>query len=175
MKFSSIPRFPQFHYQCNVPLGFIEKQLDSWIDVDGSMSPLQLCPDFQRGHVWSEDQQISFMEYFLRGGTSGKDIYFNHPGWMGSFDGDFVLVDGLQRLNAALAFVRDELLVFGARCSEYDLLPMTDTCFNFHVARLQTRVEVLQWYVDFNVGGTPHAAEEIERVRQLIKQEARDK
>lgn len=37
----------------------------------------------------------------LRNPDSGKDIYLNHPNWMGSFKGNMVLVDGLQRITAA--------------------------------------------------------------------------
>ena len=39
--------------------------------------------------------------------------------------------------------------------------------FRFTVAiyALQTRAEVLQHYIDINAGGTPHSADEIERVR----------
>lgn len=37
-----------------------------------------------------------------------------------------------------------------------------------HVNNLKTEKEVLQWYIDMNAGGTPHAKEEIERVKELI-------
>ena len=31
---------------------------------------LQFNPDFQRGHVWTEGQQIAFMEFLLKGGKT---------------------------------------------------------------------------------------------------------
>lgn len=37
-----------------------------------------------------------------------------------------------------------------------------------NVNDLKTEREVLQWYIDMNAGGTPHTAEEIERVKKLI-------
>ena len=37
-----------------------------------------------------------------------------------------------------------------------------------NVNDLKSEREVLQWYIDMNVGGTPHTTEEIERVKKLI-------
>lgn len=39
-----------------------------------------------------------------------------------------------------------------------------------NVNDLKTKREVLQWYVQMNNGGTPHSAEEIERVKKLMEE-----
>ena len=39
-----------------------------------------------------------------------------------------------------------------------------------NVNDLKTKKEVLQWYVQMNAGGTPHSAEEIERVKKLMEE-----
>lgn len=39
-----------------------------------------------------------------------------------------------------------------------------------NVNNLKSEKEVLQWYIDMNAGGTPHTNEEIERVKQMIKE-----
>lgn len=39
---------------------------------------MQLNPDFQRGHVWIENQQIKYIEYILRGGKTARVIYLNN-------------------------------------------------------------------------------------------------
>jgi hypothetical protein len=36
---------------------------------------------------------------------------------------------------------------------------------------LKTKKEVLQWYLDFNTGGTVHTEEEIVKVKKLLEQE----
>ena len=38
----------------------------------------------------------------------------------------------------------------------------------FNVNNLQTREELLTWYLEMNTGGTPHSDEEIERVKGLL-------
>lgn len=167
MKYSDIPQFPTSHYRIDVPLSSVKAQLDRYVEGYG----LDLDPDFQRGHVWTPEQQTSYMEYMLRGGEGGREILFNHPGWMGSYKGDFVIIDGKQRLTAALGFLNDTVPVYGRRCSEIEGRIPWSASFSFRVFKMQTREEILQYYLDLNAGGTPHAAEEIERVRALLHAE----
>src|ERR1700733_951997 len=82
-------------------------------------SKLNIDPDFQRAHVWNESQQIAWLEFFFRGGKTGRDIHFNHPNWRHSGHGEFVLVDGKQRLNAATRFINNEVPIFGSYYREF--------------------------------------------------------
>lgn len=109
MRFRDIPTFTRAHYKVDVSLAHLDSVLE-----DYATQGLQLEPDFQRGHVWTIDQQVQYVEYLLREGLSGRVIYFNHPGWMKDWQGDFVLVDGLQRLTACLRFLHNEIPVFGS-------------------------------------------------------------
>ncbi len=43
--------------------------------------------------------------------------------------------------------------------------------FVFCVNDLQTRAEVLQWYLDLNEGGVVHTSEELNRVRAMLAKE----
>ncbi len=77
-KYSDIPKFTRDgQWQAD----FSPKDLITEIDRCVSEEGLQLEPDFQRGHVWTLEQQSAFMEYFLRGGKSGRVIYLNKPSW----------------------------------------------------------------------------------------------
>ena len=77
-KFKDIPQFTSDGcYQCNYPLTSLVKYIEEEVETMG----LQLNPDFQRGHVWTEEQQIAWLEYHLRGGKSGNTIYLNNPFW----------------------------------------------------------------------------------------------
>lgn len=168
MKFKDIPKLTSDGtYQTNVSLEYAVK----WIDEQITDCGLQLNPDFQRGHVWTQEQQIKYIEYLLRGGKSARTIYFNQSGWMRDFKGDFVCVDGLQRLTAVIKFINNEIPVFGYYYNEFeDRLHNVDLIFN--VNNLKTRKEVLQWYIEFNSGGTIHTEEEINRVKKLLEQES---
>jgi len=135
---------------------------------------LNIDPDFQRGHVWTESQQILWLQHHLRGGKSGRYIYFNHPGWMSNFEGEFVIVDGKQRIEAIRRFVAGEIKVFGAYFEEYTDRKHHRGSMNtlrLNVNDLPTRAAVLQWYIEMNAGGTPHADSEIARVLALYDEE----
>jgi hypothetical protein len=169
--YASIPKFTRgAGWQTTVEWKYLPTQLDHWINDRDGLAQLDLNPDFQRAHVWTTDQQISYVEYVLRGGLSGREIYFNCVGWMGSYKGPFVLVDGKQRLEAVSLFLRDELPIFGqTRRSDYtDRLP-NEATFTFHVNNLPTRADVLRWYLEMNTGGTPHTREEIAKVEAMLK------
>lgn len=165
--YKDIPRFPTIHYHVDVSWTDLETNLDRYINKYG----LQLNPDFQRGHVWTEEQQIAYVEFILKCGESGRNIFLNHPGWMADWEGDFVLVDGLQRITAARRFINNEIRAYGRLASELGRMPSLDYGFSIHIAKLQTRAEVLKWYLDFNAGGTPHSKDEIDRVRALLTAE----
>jgi hypothetical protein len=152
-------------------------------------SALNLLPDFQRGHVWTEAQQIAYVEFFLRGGMTGRTIYLNYPNW-GHFSPipkgqyrEFIIVDGLQRLTALLRFVRGEIPAFG----HYVNVPTSDFSGPFfedrlrmarardnliiNINNLKSRQEVLQWYLELNEGGTPHTSAELIKVKEMLAQE----
>lgn len=171
-KFRDIPQFTQKgSWECDFDFKDLLKFIDKQIEIYG----LQLNPDFQRGHVWTEEQQIAWIEFFLKGGKTGRVLYFNYPSWGGSFvkDGeydDFVCVDGLQRITAIRRFVNDEIPVFGSFFSEYeDEMSLMRNSVRININNLRSKKEVLQWYVDMNAGGTPHTDEEIQRVQLMIK------
>lgn len=174
MKFKDIKKMTSCgSYEINV--GF--EYLKDWVDRQqhkeemGETASLDLNPDFQRGHVWSEQQQINFMEFLLRGGNTNP-IYFNCVGWMNDFEGPFVIVDGLQRLTACLRFINNEIKVFGHYLNEFeDSLRINGVDLKININNLKTRKEVLQWYIDLNTGGTVHTNEEIEKVKKMLKKE----
>jgi uncharacterized protein with ParB-like and HNH nuclease domain len=178
MKFSDIPQLiDSGQWECNFDFRSLVKQIEKWSNGEDCEIPLQMNPDFQRGHVWTEEQQIAFIETILRGGAkNARVIYLNDPNWMrhsGRPYKDFVCVDGLQRYTAIKRFVNNEIKAFGYYFDEYEdntrLRGRLDMKIN--VNDLETRKDVLEWYLQTNDGGTPHTKEEIERVRELLKKE----
>lgn len=145
---------------------------------------LELNPIFQRGRVWSLEQQIAFVERFVRYPQSvERNIYFNDsrlfkkatPSKQNDMIVDkIVCLDGLQRLTSLLDFLDGKFAIFGdvkwsdIESSE-DYNKIVDSLdLDFHFYSFETNKEVIDFYVDFNSKGTPHTAEEIERVKQLL-------
>lgn len=79
MNVKDIPKYisnsSMYHINCS--WDYLEK----WLSCNEEDVGQELNPDFQRGHVWNEQQQIKYIEHVLKGGHSGRDIYFNCPGW----------------------------------------------------------------------------------------------
>jgi hypothetical protein len=168
MKFKSIPKYTQANYHVNHfwdhNLSFLQTYIDEY--------KLDINPDFQRAHVWTEDKQTKYVEYIMRGGISGKDIYLNCPGWMKDFRGPFVLVDGKQRLEAVRRFMNNEIKAFGSFLKDFeDKFPIMEFGFIAHINDLPTRKQVLQWYIDLNDGGVVHTSAEIKKVQKLLELE----
>jgi len=68
MKYKDIDKFPISAYSCNIPLAHLKKKVEEW--ENEKMAPLEMNPDFQRGHVWNDEQRSKYVEYILRGGQS---------------------------------------------------------------------------------------------------------
>lgn len=153
------------------------KSMGQWWDENTAREEgiiIELEPDFQRGHVWTEHQQISYVEHCLRGGSTGRVVYFNQKGSLHDSRVPYVLVDGLQRMTAVRKFMCSELKVFGGltcdgmiQSSKFKKFPTQAQFFHIHVNNLQNDADVLAWYLEMNGGGTPHTQEELDRVYKL--------
>jgi uncharacterized protein with ParB-like and HNH nuclease domain len=138
---------------------------------------LDLNPEFQRSYVWNDNQKEKYVEFLLRGGRSARDIYFNFPRYTKGTDFEevdpilnrMVIVDGKQRLSAILGFMQNEIKAFGYFYKDFTgVIRNCKYYLTFNINQLTTRQDILNWYLDFNSGGTIHTEEELNKVRQLI-------
>ena len=166
-RYRDIPQFTRdSNYHVDISWDYM---FNGWLADMVNSANLNIDPDFQRGHVWSENQQIRYCEFILRGGKSSKELYFNAPNWPTMNDKPMVLVDGKQRLEAVRRFMFNEIPVFGYFCHEFeDRLDMIKARFSVNINNLETDAEVLQWYLDLNDGGVVHTEAELEKVRKML-------
>lgn len=167
-------------YEVDVHWHHIEKSL---ADYGRDYGMLDLAPDFQRGHVWTADQQRHFVENVLRGvvSTDGMVIKFNCPNW---HHGKFVsnlpdglqIMDGLQRLTAVKKFLAGEVKPFGLSLDDLNGSSFSPNRYRFRVAVhcFTQRSDLLKHYLTLNTGGTPHSQDEISRVNALLAQSLQD-
>jgi hypothetical protein len=169
-----MPRIQDYRFEIDdrfastydIPLQNLLNTIDKHLKEDN----LNLNPDFQRGRVWTEHQQILFCEFMLKGGRTSNPILFNHPGWNNCFKGEMVIVDGLQRLTAIMRLLNNELKVFDCYFNEFEdsIQISRRISIQIRIHALQTRSDVLRWYLQVNAMGTPHSLTEINRVEQLL-------
>jgi hypothetical protein len=169
IEYDAIPKFTGFPtYRVNI----------NWNNLQSTISQynLDIDPDFQRGHVWTLEQQVAYIEFRIRGGMSGRELYANNPGISSGADSPTVLVDGKQRITAVLAFMGNKVPVFGGNLyRDISNLPRNDAAVGFIlcVNDLKTRAEVLRWYLELNTGGVAHTSEELGRVQALLEKETK--
>jgi uncharacterized protein with ParB-like and HNH nuclease domain len=178
--YSQIRKELQFIRDGNYEVDYEIHRLWDWVEKQMNerhegMAVLNIDPDFQRPHVWKERQQRMWLEFILRGGKTGRVFYFNHPSWMRGYNkGEFVLVDGKQRLEALRKWMANEIKVFGSYKSEYTDNPaMVGNTLKVNVNSLPTKADVLRWYLQMNGGGTPHKPSELKKVIDILKEETK--
>ncbi len=173
MHWMDIPTPRRFSgYTVDVSWDYLEK----WLARQAEDMVTELNPDFQRGHVWNAEQKSKYVEFGLQGGESAKNIYWNCPNYtMGSdMPGPMLLVDGLQRVTAIREFLQNEVEIFGGSFArDFTGRMGSRNRLTFHVNQLNTRAEVLDWYLLLNDGGVVHSQEELNRVRELLRVEQR--
>ena len=170
MKFQNLPKLIQGgNYSVNVSWRYLEEHLSSLINPKSvDIAALDIDPLFQRGHVWTKEQQIKYVEFKLAGGCGSNVVLFNCPGWMNSFKGPFVLVDGKQRLEAVRSFMDNKITAFGYYYKDFTDPLRLDADFIFQVNDLQSTNDVLKWYLQLNSYGTPHTEDELNKVRDMM-------
>ena len=150
------------------------KQLD---DLAEGYGGIDMVPDYQRGHVWTTQQQEGYIEAAMRGTlpSSGRLLQFNCPNW--HLDGTATdlpdglqCLDGLQRYTAVQRLLAGELRPFGLPLARFRGTSYDPKRFRFRIAvfHYTSRHEVLQHYLALNAGGTPHSDDELRRVRGLL-------
>lgn len=180
MKFTEIEKFPFPSYNVHIPWGMLKASLEEHY-ASGSQYKLDLDPPFQRGYKWSEKQKTEYIEFQLKGGYTGKDIYFNCPKWMHWSDytkehgvvPTMELVDGKQRLNAVLEFLEGKVLAFGQTVDQFEEpIRMCKCNFNFYVCNMEKREDIIKWYIAMNTGGSIHTENDLKSAyRELEKNE----
>lgn len=154
------------------------KDIKWWLDSQAKDGILDIDPDFQRGHVWTAEKQSNYIEYILRGGLFSKEIYFNCPNYTGGTDpvGPMQLVDGKQRMTAIFGWIDNKVSIFDGVFIG-DMIGRARghiATIKLHVNDLQTRAEVLQWYLDLNSGGVVHTEDELVKVRNMLEIELKE-
>ena len=177
MDFKDIKLIPESNYWVNYRFCSIENFIKDTISDIG----LELDPDFQRGHVWTVEQQTAYIESIIREIIQDTDIVirFNARDYMAfqdSTDTDLPktmqCVDGLQRLTAIRKYMKGKLKPFGKTFEEIENSPLAiarkrNICVK--VYNIKYRKDLIKFYYDLNFGGTQHTESEKERILGLME------
>jgi hypothetical protein len=166
------------------PVKAAERNMDyPWPDIEHYLTRmgtgyggLDMDPDFQRGHKWTLEQQVRFIESALRGAAPRNSfmIQFNCPNWneediVTDLPRGLQCIDGLQRYTAVQAFMRGEIQPFGLTLEDLQGSSFSPDRIHFHVGIFVflNKVDLLNHYLDFNGAGVAHEPAELDRVRAM--------
>lgn len=143
------------HLNCPLAMGYEHPPHRAPVEGERVLGTF-ILPPFQRPPVWTEAQQVSFIEsLWLKLPVGAYTVNYKQGA-----PTDCWLLDGQQRWTAIIAYTQNAFRVFG---HFYDELPMVDVRgfeFGMPMARLQTStasVEKCQEiYNRLAYGGTPH-------------------
>jgi len=146
--------------------------------------PWNLNPDYQRGHVWTQEQAEKFMGHMLEGGDVPKifvqrwDSPDNAPAdhKHDYYDLPAEVIDGQQRVRAICDWVKGNIsaeLADGRKiwfkdCNEIERRRLPQVRITWVDI---SREERLRFYLKLNRGGTIHTEEEIQKVRDMLAEE----
>ena|GEM_PF-3438287 len=145
-----------------------------WQAMRDDSERLDMSPDYQRGHVWTDAQAEAFVGAFAER-TPVPAIFIRR----GAHPAPDQVVDGKQRLTALLRFVSCEIgaaLTDGRRVmwADFDIFDrrmfLHATMPVVHLAESTTDADVLRIYLRLNRGGTPHTDDELRRVEGLLRE-----
>lgn len=141
---------------------------------------VDMCPDFQRGHVWTPVQQRLYIESCLRGvvSSAGLLIQFSCSSWAdedveSDLPSGLLCLDGLQRFTAITEFAKGNVTPFGLTLAELEgtHFSIKQRYVKVAIHGFTRRADLLENYLALNAGGTPHSPDEIARVRALLAKE----
>lgn len=173
-----VDALPHSNYAVDFQMHRLKAQFENYASDYGSF---EYNPDFQRGHVWSLNKQIDFIEAIVRNviPKSLMTITLNCPEFDDSYKGDgdisgFCIIDGLQRVTAIQDFVDGKFKIFDDRFG-YNDFDLSVYSFKRHTVRLQVytfknKADLLKYYIAINSGGVVHSNDEINRVKEMLKE-----
>jgi hypothetical protein len=166
---------PEAVWQADYPLSHLDDGLGRLAKDYG---PVNMEPDFQRGHVWTAEQQQKFCEAFVRKFIPSHllTFQFNCPHWNNDAPTDLPreiqCIDGLQRLTALRKLMAGEIKPFGVSVETFNGTSLQITRIHRHVKiqmhAFKAKADLLQYYLDLNEGATPHTPAEIARVKAML-------
>ena len=119
-------------------------------------------PTWQRGLVWTDQQQVKLLESAWRGLNIGTYTINQSPIYEGQFDN--LLIDGQQRLNAIQCYFEDAFPVFGYRWSEVTEVDrrgfLMGRHFSSYITRTDDETYLREYYNMMNFGGVAHKESE---------------
>lgn len=129
---------------------------------------IDMNPDYQRGHVWTEEDKVALIDSIFKGIDIGKFAFATKH----DMDFYYEIVDGKQRMTAIIEFYENRFRYRGKFFNELSHRDQ-DYIENYHVSvadiRGADRNTVMKHFVAMNSQGRVMDSAHLEKVRAMIQ------
>jgi len=169
---------PRFEQDEDIHFSFQQRDVRSLLHQYLNKYGIDLNPDYQRGNVWTEEQQHRLIDSIYRNVDIGKFAVIKRP-W--GPDGNkpltpklYEMLDGKQRLTALIAFYLGHLAYKGKYYNELsnrDQGHFMNYSVSYAESNFMTQEQKYRYFLKLNTTGTPVDPAHMERVANLLKKE----
>jgi hypothetical protein len=133
---------------------------------------VDMNPDYQRGHVWDDNDKVRLIDSIMNGCDIGKFVFIHLPYKEG---GPFYeVLDGKQRITAIIEFYESRFQYKGKYFHELSRLDQGEflrVSVSYAEVRNPTREAKLRFFLSVNTTGRPVEESHIKHVKELLEQE----
>jgi hypothetical protein len=126
-------------------------------------------PDYQRGYVWSEEDEVRLIDSLFQGRDIGKFVFVKYP-WPRNDD---EVLDGKQRLNTLVRFITNQFKYKGLYWNQIGKFDR-DQFENRIVQYVEidgkdlTEADKLEIFLSVNAAGVPQSEDHLTAVRAKL-------
>lgn len=157
--FSKRNLFGMDRYSSSHLSGLLSKALYFGTDVN---------PDYQRGYVWSEEDETRLIDALFAGRDIGKFVFIKYP-----YPRNDDVLDGKQRLNTIVRFITNQFKYKGLywnQIGKYDRSTFEDRIIQYVEldGKNLTEVDKLEIFLSVNAAGVPQSEEHLTAIRAKL-------
>jgi hypothetical protein len=167
-----------FEQDDDIHFSFQQRDIRSLINQYLNEFGLDLDPDYQRGHVWDNDQQVNLIDSIFKHVDIGKFAVIKRP-W--GPDGNkpltpklYEVLDGKQRITAIIDYYLGHFKYKGKYYNELGYMDQghfTNFSISYAESDYLTQEQKYRYFLKLNTTGTPVDPAHMERVAGLLAKE----
>jgi hypothetical protein len=164
---------PSMRRNEDIRISYQQRDVRALLSMYHTSSGLDLDPNYQRGHVWSDDQKVSLIDSIFRNVDIGKFTVIRRP-FSEELDCYYEMLDGKQRTQALIEFYQDGFKYRGRYYSElhpFDRYHFKGYNISYAETEPLTRSQKYRYFLILNTAGTPMSEGHLDKVRDMLATE----
>jgi hypothetical protein len=155
----------------DIRFSYMRRQISSILHSIYGGSGLDLNPDYQREHVWSEEQKVDLIDSIFKNIEIGKFTIIRRK-FSEELDNYYEVLDGKQRIQAILDFYECRFKYKGLTYNDLNWIDRNHFT-NYSVSWAETEPltdkQKYRYFLKLNKCGVPMSKDQIEKVEKMLE------